>query len=113
MLCEWMIRKKGSNADPYVDYGAFSTVFCLKISHGGAFTPPPKIRYKSGKVNWVDAIDSDVYSVVEVNTMMKEIGYEKPLFDYYYYKEPKNDLDNELKKLSSDQDVLQMLKSSL
>ncbi|GJZ09823.1 hypothetical protein Tco_0544106 [Tanacetum coccineum] len=109
MLCEWRIRKKGSNADPYVDYGAFPTIFCLKINHGGAFTPPPKIRYKGGKVNWVDAIDSDVFSVVEVNTIMKEIGYEKPSFDYYY-KEPKNDLDNGLKKLSSDQDVLQMLK---
>ncbi|GJT46593.1 hypothetical protein Tco_0955308 [Tanacetum coccineum] len=89
--------------------GAFPTVFCLKINHGGAFTPPHKIRYKGGKVNWVDTIDSDVFSVVEVNNMMKELGYEKPSFDYYY-KEPKNDLDNGLKKLSSDQDVLQMLK---
>ncbi|GJT72532.1 hypothetical protein Tco_1031818 [Tanacetum coccineum] len=30
---------------------AFPIVFCLKINHGGAFTPPPKIRYKGGKVN--------------------------------------------------------------
>nr|GEY66826.1 transposase, mutator type [Tanacetum cinerariifolium] len=88
---------------------AFLTVFCLKINHSGAFTPPPKIRYKGGKVNWVDTIDSDVFYVVEVNNMMKELGYEKPSFDYYYYKEPKNDLDNGLKKLSSNQDVLQML----
>nr|GEU94423.1 hypothetical protein [Tanacetum cinerariifolium] len=73
MLCEWRIRKKGSKADPYVDYGAFLTVFCLKINHGGAFTPPPKIRYKDGKVNWVDTIDSDVFSVVEVNNIMKEL----------------------------------------
>ncbi|GJU33219.1 hypothetical protein Tco_1176808 [Tanacetum coccineum] len=63
MLCEWRIHKKG----------AFPTIFCLKINHGGAFTPPLKIRYKGGK-------------------------------------EPKNDLDNGIKKLSSDQDVLQMLK---
>nr|GEX16393.1 transposase, mutator type [Tanacetum cinerariifolium] len=89
--------------------GAFSTVFWLKINHSGAFTPPPKIRYKGGKVNWVDTIDSDVFYVVEVNNMMKELGYENPSFDYYYYKEHKNDLDNGLKKLSSDQDVLQML----
>nr|GEU57806.1 hypothetical protein [Tanacetum cinerariifolium] len=75
MLCEWRIRKKGSKADPYVDYGAFLTVFCLKINHGGAFTPPPKIRYKDGKVNWVDTIDSDVFSVVEVNNIMKELGH--------------------------------------
>ncbi|GKC87320.1 hypothetical protein Tco_1147969 [Tanacetum coccineum] len=109
MLCEWRIRKKGSKADPYVDYGAFSIVFCLKINHGGKFTTPPKIQYKGRKVNWVDTIDSDVFSVVEVNTMMKELGYEKPSFDYYY-KEPKTDLDHRLKKLSSDQDVLQILK---
>ncbi|GKD68111.1 mutator type transposase, partial [Tanacetum coccineum] len=114
MLCEWRIRKKGSKADPYVDYAkylycAFPTIFCLKINHGGAFTPHAKIRYKGGKGYWVDIIDSDVFSIVEVNNMMKELGYEKPSFDYYY-KEPKNDLDNGLKKLSSDYDVLQMLK---
>nr|GEV69212.1 hypothetical protein [Tanacetum cinerariifolium] len=61
----------------------FQLFFCLKINHGGAFTLPPKIRYKG--------------------------GYKKPSFDYYY-KEPNNDLDNRLKKLSSDQDELQMLK---
>nr|GEZ94396.1 hypothetical protein [Tanacetum cinerariifolium] len=76
MLCEWRVRKKGSKADPYGDYGAFPTVFCLKINHGGAFTPPPKIRYKGGK-------------------------------------EPKNDLDNGLKKLrkemlrDNDEDVIE------
>nr|GEX00036.1 transposase, MuDR [Tanacetum cinerariifolium] len=73
MLREWRIRKKGSTADPYHDYGAFSNVFCLKINHGGAFTTPHKIRYKGGK-------------------------------------EPNTTLDNGLKKLCNDQDVLQMLK---
>ncbi|GJV54814.1 mutator type transposase [Tanacetum coccineum] len=109
MLCEWRIRKKGSKAYPYLDYGAFPHMFFAERSNWCAFTPPHKIRYKGGKVNWVDTIDSDVFSVVEVNNMMKELGYEKPSFDYYY-KEAKNDLDNGLKKLSSDQDVLQMLK---
>nr|GEY70503.1 transposase, MuDR [Tanacetum cinerariifolium] len=84
MLCEWRIRKKGSKADPYVDYGVFPAVFCLKINHGGAFTHPTKIRYKGGK----------------------------PSFDYYY-KEPKTDLDNRLKKLSSDQDETLNLDESL
>nr|GEW38197.1 hypothetical protein [Tanacetum cinerariifolium] len=49
MLRKWRIRKKGSTTDPYHDYGAFSTVFCLKINHGGAFTTPLKIRYKGEK----------------------------------------------------------------
>nr|GFB67373.1 transposase, MuDR [Tanacetum cinerariifolium] len=59
MLCEWRIRKKGSKADPYVDYGTFPTVF---------------------------------------------LPEDQPWW------EPKNDLDNGLKKLSIDQDVLQMFK---
>ncbi|GJR97196.1 hypothetical protein Tco_0269370 [Tanacetum coccineum] len=60
MLCEWRIQKKGSKADPYVDYGAFPIVFCLKINHGGAFTPPPKIRYKGGKNNVVISTGSTI-----------------------------------------------------
>nr|GFD14888.1 transposase, MuDR [Tanacetum cinerariifolium] len=40
-------------------------VFCLKINHGGAFTKPPKIGYEGGKVNWIDNIDSDAFSVNE------------------------------------------------
>nr|GEY95342.1 putative reverse transcriptase domain-containing protein [Tanacetum cinerariifolium] len=105
----WIEKLNGESTAATNHEGVFPTIFCLKINHSGAFTPPPKIRYKGEKVNWVDTIDSDVFSVVEVNNIMKELGYEKPLFDYYY-KEPKNDLDNRLKKLSSDHDVLQMLK---
>nr|GEW94210.1 hypothetical protein [Tanacetum cinerariifolium] len=52
-------RKNSSNsllerARDYESDGAFSTVFCLKINHGGAFTPPSKIRYKGGKTVNVD-----------------------------------------------------------
>ncbi|PWA39670.1 transposase, MuDR [Artemisia annua] len=76
MLCEWRVRKKGSASNLYHDYRKFPTVFCLKINHGGAFTSPPKVRYKGGKVNWIDTIDSERFSVVEVATMMQELGYE-------------------------------------
>nr|GEW81959.1 hypothetical protein [Tanacetum cinerariifolium] len=50
MLCEWRVRKKGQESNPYKDYRDFPNVFCLKINHGGKFTTPPKIRYKGGKV---------------------------------------------------------------
>nr|GEV54206.1 hypothetical protein [Tanacetum cinerariifolium] len=36
------------------------------INHGGTFTTPPKISYKGGKVIWVDDIDSDIFSIVEI-----------------------------------------------
>nr|GEU79745.1 transposase, mutator type [Tanacetum cinerariifolium] len=108
MLCEWRVRKKGRESNPYEDYRDFPSVFCLKINHGGTFTTPPKSRYKGGKINWVDDIDSDIFSIVEVTSMMEELGYENPCLAYYY-KKPNIDLDNGLTELAVDKDVCEML----
>ncbi|GJZ28145.1 hypothetical protein Tco_0572792 [Tanacetum coccineum] len=105
MLYEWRVRKKGQEANPYEDH---RNVFCLKINHGGTFTSPPMIRYKGGKVNWVDDIDSNIFSIVEVTSMMKELGYENPCMAYYY-KKPNTELDNGLIELAVDKDVCEML----
>ncbi|GJZ19396.1 hypothetical protein Tco_0555986 [Tanacetum coccineum] len=43
----------------------FHNCICLKINHDGAFTKPPKIGYEGGKVNWINNIDSDAFSVNE------------------------------------------------
>ncbi|GKD36098.1 hypothetical protein Tco_1251607 [Tanacetum coccineum] len=161
MLCQWRVRKKGQEANPYEDYrefpsvfclkinhggtftpppmtrykggkgsdsdeglwricikdscrmnrqysGEFPSVFCLKINHGGTFTPPPMTRYKGGKVNWVDDIDSDTFSIVEVTSMLQELGYENPCMAYYY-KKPNSELENGLVELVVDKDVYEML----
>ncbi|GJU45557.1 hypothetical protein Tco_1202823 [Tanacetum coccineum] len=78
------------------------------INHGGTFTSPLMIRYKGGKVNWVDDIDSDIFSIVEVTSMMKELGYENSCMAYYY-KKPNTYLDNGLTELDVDKDVYEML----
>nr|GEY10662.1 transposase, MuDR [Tanacetum cinerariifolium] len=66
------------------------------------------IRYKGGKVNWVDDIDSDIFSIVKVTSMIKELGYENP-FMAYYYKKPNTNLDNGHTELAVDKDVCEML----
>ncbi|GJZ03282.1 hypothetical protein Tco_0536557 [Tanacetum coccineum] len=66
MLCQWRVRKKGQEANPYEDYREFPSVFCLKINHGGTFTPPPMTRYKGGSDSGSDSEDSD-YFVDEEN----------------------------------------------
>ncbi|GKB31068.1 mutator type transposase [Tanacetum coccineum] len=108
MLCQWRVRKKGQEANPYEDYREFPSVFCLKINHGGTFTPPPMTRYKGGKVNWVDDIDSDTFSIAEVTSMLQELGYENPCMAYYY-KKPNSELENGLVELVVDKDVYEML----
>ncbi|GJS87545.1 mutator type transposase [Tanacetum coccineum] len=107
-LCQWRVWKKGQEANPYEDYREFPSVFCLKINHGGTFTPPPMTRYKGGKVNWVDDIDSDTFSIVEVTSMLQELGYENPCMAYYY-KKPNLELENGLVELVVDKDVYEML----
>ncbi|GJT57276.1 mutator type transposase [Tanacetum coccineum] len=72
------------------------------------FTSPRMIRYKGGKVNWVDDIDSDIFSIVEVTSMMKELGYQN-LCMAYYYKKPNTDVDNGLTELAIDKDACEML----
>ncbi|GKA28740.1 hypothetical protein Tco_0714985 [Tanacetum coccineum] len=79
------------------------------INHGGAFTKPPKIRYNGSKVNWINNIDSDAYSVNEVSNMMKNIGYDNVGMEFYF-KERKTKLDKGLRKLATDSDVMEMLK---
>ena len=59
----------------FIATGKHLTVFSLKIMHGGAFTSPPNCRYRGGKVNWFDDIDSDSFYVIEVSSMQEELGY--------------------------------------
>ncbi|GJY73317.1 hypothetical protein Tco_0477748 [Tanacetum coccineum] len=80
--CVIGVRKKGQEANPYEDYREFPSVFCLKINHGGTFTPPPMTRYKGGKVNWVDDIDSDTFSIVDVT---KLVVVDKDVYEMLMY----------------------------
>ncbi|GKB48864.1 mutator type transposase [Tanacetum coccineum] len=80
MLCKWRIPKKGSIVDPYHDYGAFPTIYCLKINHGGAFTTPPKIRYKGEKKD--HSVNKDPLNVDEsllVNVLDNDVFIENQM----------------------------------
>ncbi|GJX16108.1 hypothetical protein Tco_0216940 [Tanacetum coccineum] len=60
-------------------------------NHGVLFTKPPKIRYKGGKVNWIDNIDSDAFSFNK--EMLKFVSKYKVIdlyVDHYVCKEPVN-----------------------
>nr|GEY43583.1 transposase, MuDR [Tanacetum cinerariifolium] len=109
MLCEWRLSENGADSNPYHEYRNFPTVFCLKINHDGAFKKPFKIRYKGGKVNWIDTIDFDKFSINDVSDMMKNIGYDNVAMEYYF-KKPNTELDKGLRKLATNSDVLEMLK---
>jgi hypothetical protein len=85
-------------------------IFSLKVYHGGRFTKTPGRRYVKGRVNFVDMIDSDEFSVHEVNSMIEVIGYTGNEVIYYHYKVPDLELDYGLRALGNDSDVLTLLK---
>ncbi|XP_076951115.1 uncharacterized protein LOC143624300 [Bidens hawaiensis] len=64
----WRIRK---DDDFIPDYGD-GTVFFIELNHGGKF---PGRRYLNGKVNNFDLVDSDVFSIHELNTMIEKLGF--------------------------------------
>lgn len=52
-----------------------SNYFTLKIHHDGIFTKSPRRRYIDSRVDYADFIDTDVFSVYELDTMVQEIWY--------------------------------------
>nr|GEU67995.1 transposase, MuDR [Tanacetum cinerariifolium] len=65
------------------------------------------MRYRGGKANWIDDVDADYFLAIEVATMVNELGYQNKGMRFYY-KIPNSTLDNGLKPLNSDKDVMDM-----
>ncbi|KAJ9546723.1 hypothetical protein OSB04_019266 [Centaurea solstitialis] len=106
----WQVRPN-HESNEYIDvYGLYETFISLKINHGGFFTKSPGRSYQDGKVHYVDLVDTDVFSVHELDAMMQEIGYRQPIPTYYHFRIPGEELDFGLKALGNDQDVRNMIK---
>nr|KAJ0218607.1 hypothetical protein LSAT_V11C300154240 [Lactuca sativa] len=82
--------------------------FTLKIHHGGFFTKFPGRKYIERRLAFFDFVDTDLFSVHDLNDMIREIGYSKDDIVYYHYRIPNLDLDFGLKALGNDQDVIPM-----
>lgn len=74
------------------------------------FTKRPGRKYLNGKVNYVDIVDCDEFSVHELDTMIKEIRYTNVQPMWYHFLIPESDLDYGLHALRSDGDVIAFLK---
>jgi len=89
-------------------YGCY---FTITLHHGGRFTNAPGRRYVGGKIDNVDLIDIDKFSVHEVDLMMGMLNYiggKERIF--YHFLIPNTNLDVGLHDLSGDADVLKLAK---
>ncbi|KAL8256457.1 hypothetical protein R6Q59_031524 [Mikania micrantha] len=80
------------------------------FNHGGQFTNFPGRTYVNGKIDYVDMVGANDFSVHDVNAMLEELGYAKDKVIYYHFRVPEGDLDSSLKALCYNNDILSLLR---
>nr|KAJ0212180.1 hypothetical protein LSAT_V11C400158540 [Lactuca sativa] len=87
----------------------YDNYFTLKIHYSGVFTKSPGRKYVDGTVSYVDDVDTDLFSVHELDDMVRELGYKGEQTLYYHFCIPEFPLDYGLLPLGNDQDVLKLI----
>ena len=74
------------------------------MRHGGRIEGDKYKSYVGAEVDYFDLCDGDRMSVLEINEMVKECGYNKDVI-LYYYLDPRSDINNGLKELQTDEHI--------
>ncbi|KAI8539266.1 hypothetical protein RHMOL_Rhmol09G0168700 [Rhododendron molle] len=83
-------------------------LFTIRIHHGGKFFNRPTIRYEGGCVEACENCIPDVMSLITVGDIVGTLGY-TGMINYYYVMTGKN-INNGLRMLLTDNDVIEMIK---
>nr|GEW63433.1 polyamine oxidase 1 [Tanacetum cinerariifolium] len=68
------------------------------------------MKYNDDNNTFVDMIDSDEFSVHEIDSMLEDFGHDHHRVMFYHFLKPCYDLDNGLEPLASDKDVMFLAK---
>nr|KAJ0202104.1 hypothetical protein LSAT_V11C600331030 [Lactuca sativa] len=90
-------------------YEGYDNYFTLRIHYSGVFTKAPGRKYVDGVVAYVDDVDTDLFSVHELDEMVRELGYKTEQTLYYHFCILEYPLDYGLMLLRNDQDILKMV----
>ena len=81
-------------------------MFSIRLNYGGVFTKFPGRKYIKGKMKYIDGIDSDLFSVHDMDEIMELLDCVEPGKSIYYHlKRPTWDLDFGLYALGCDEDI--------
>jgi len=61
--------------------------------------------YVDDKVSYADCVDGDLFSLLELNAMLKDLGYVKKVPMWYHFRAPDSDLYFGLHDLATHSDV--------
>ncbi|KAG8371475.1 hypothetical protein BUALT_Bualt13G0091400 [Buddleja alternifolia] len=87
-------------------YSPEEKLFTIKLHHGGKLIEHPLKMYVGGRVDFVDFIDPDLMSLIELDKFAEKLGYVSAA--YYYYLIPGRNVQSSLVFLLCDDDVLKM-----
>ncbi|GKC22940.1 hypothetical protein Tco_1025090, partial [Tanacetum coccineum] len=88
---------------------SYPTLFSVKLNHAGHFSRSPGREYLSGKVDFVDLLDSESFYVHEIHEIIFKLKYNKNAIMFYHFMIPEIDLDYGLLALGNALDVFNMI----
>ncbi|KAL4587589.1 hypothetical protein LXL04_000461 [Taraxacum kok-saghyz] len=101
----WYLRLlKAARFNPKEAYDGHPTLCTIKLYHGGEFTKFPNVRYVEGKVNYVDNVDIEEFSIFQLDVIMKGLCYKGTQVMYYHFLVPGGDFHFGLRPLGNDDD---------
>ncbi|KAL4580718.1 hypothetical protein LXL04_016920 [Taraxacum kok-saghyz] len=84
------------------------TLFRIKLFHGGEFTNFRYRKYIDGKVNYVDMVDIDEFSIHDLDAIMRGLRYVVPPYIYYHFLVPNGDFQFGFRPLGNDVGLLNL-----
>nr|GEX07047.1 transposase, MuDR [Tanacetum cinerariifolium] len=83
-------------------------VFSMKVFHGGTFAPSPNRKYFGGKVQYVDLLDIECFTIDILHNIVKMLKYASRDIMFYHFNIPNKTLDWGLRALESEDDVVNL-----
>ncbi|MFS8000646.1 hypothetical protein Hanom_Chr12g01180811 [Helianthus anomalus] len=90
--------------------GIYEELFCFKVFHGGKLTDFPNRVYEGGKSDYIDLLNRDHFSLMDMHDIAQKLGYKYDSILNYHYLLPSHDLDYGLRPLCKFYDVMTLLK---
>ncbi|KAL4555620.1 hypothetical protein LXL04_038244 [Taraxacum kok-saghyz] len=104
----WNLRLSNKPFNPSIVYEGHPTLFTIKLYHGGEFTNFRDRKYIDGKVNYVDMVDIDEFSIHDLDAIMRGLRYAVPPYIYYHFLVPNGDFQFGFRPLGNDADLLNL-----
>ncbi|KAL4581198.1 hypothetical protein LXL04_017408 [Taraxacum kok-saghyz] len=104
----WNLRLSNTPFNPSIVYEGHPTLFTIKLYHGGEFTNFRDRKYIDGKVNYVDMVDIDEFSIHDLDAIMRGLRYGVPPFIYYHFLVPNRDFQFGFRPLGNDSGLLNL-----